>query len=97
MVTVFHYTPINAKQFDRLNIDGLAGKHQKYQNFSLSKFCAIRYLLSFASYRLECNEYNILVNLYSLKSLLNKKYITILSCTLKDTLRHEVLVQKLSL
>ena len=24
MVTVFHYTPVNAKQFDGLNIDGLA-------------------------------------------------------------------------
>ena len=32
MVTVFHYTPVNAKQFDGLNIDGLAGKHQKRQN-----------------------------------------------------------------
>ena len=35
MVTVFHYTPVNAKQFDGLNIDGLAGKHQKRQNFVL--------------------------------------------------------------
>ena len=35
MVTVFHYTPVNAKQFDGLNIDGLAGKHQKCQNFVL--------------------------------------------------------------
>ena len=35
MVTVFHYTPANAKQFDGLNIDGLAGKHQKRQNFAL--------------------------------------------------------------
>ena len=43
MVTVFHYTPVNAKQFDGLNIDGLAGKRQKRQNFSPSKFCAIRY------------------------------------------------------
>ena len=33
MVTVFHYTPVNAKQFDGLNIDGLAGKRQKRQNF----------------------------------------------------------------
>ena len=33
MVTVFHYTLVNAKQFDGLNIDGLAGKHQKHQNF----------------------------------------------------------------
>ena len=35
MVTVFHYTPVNTKQFDGLNIDGLAGKHQKRQNFSV--------------------------------------------------------------
>ena len=35
MVTVFHYTPVNAKQFDGLNIDGLAGKRQKRQNFPL--------------------------------------------------------------
>ena len=40
MVTVFHYTPVNAKQFDGLNIDGLAGKCQKRQisprqNFAL--------------------------------------------------------------
>ena len=33
------------KQFDGLNFDGLAGKHQKYQNFSPSKFCAIRYFI----------------------------------------------------
>ena len=33
MVTVFHYTPVNAKQFGRLNVDGLAGKYQKRQNF----------------------------------------------------------------
>ena len=44
MVTVFHYTPVNAKQFDGLNIDSLAGKRQKRQNFPLSKFCAIRYV-----------------------------------------------------
>ena len=31
------------EQFDGLNFDGLAGKHQKRQNFPLSKFCAIRY------------------------------------------------------
>ena len=37
MVTVFHYTPVNAKQFDRLNIDGLAGKHQKRQTPPLIK------------------------------------------------------------
>ena len=35
MVTVFHYISVNAKQFDGLNIDGLAGKHQKRQNFVL--------------------------------------------------------------
>ena len=44
MVTVFHYTPVNAKQFDGLNIDGLAGMCQKCQNFLPSIFCAIRYL-----------------------------------------------------
>ena len=38
MVTVFHYTPVNAKQFDGLNIDGLAGKHQKHQNFPCQNF-----------------------------------------------------------
>ena len=38
MVTVFHYTPVNAKQFDGLNIDGLAGKHQKHQNFPRQNF-----------------------------------------------------------
>ena len=32
MVTVFHYTPVNAKQFDGLNIDGVTGKRQKRQN-----------------------------------------------------------------
>ena len=49
------------------------------------------------SYKLECNEYDILVNLYSLKSLHTKKCVTILSRTLKDTLRHEALIQKLTL
>ena len=44
MVTVFHYTPVNAKQSDGLNIDGLAGNHQKYQNFPPSKFCTIQYV-----------------------------------------------------
>ena len=39
-VTVFHCTLVNAKQFDGLNIDGLAGKRQ---NFPPSKFCAIWY------------------------------------------------------
>ena len=38
MVTVFHYTPVNAKQFDGLNIDGLAGKCQKRQNFPRQNF-----------------------------------------------------------
>ena len=33
IATVFHYTPVHAKQFDGLNIDGVAGKHQKCQNF----------------------------------------------------------------
>ena len=42
VVTVFDYTPVNAKQFDGLNIDGLAGKRQKRQNSPPSKFCAIR-------------------------------------------------------
>ena len=32
------------KQFDGLNFDGLAGKHQKRQNFPLSKFGAIQYV-----------------------------------------------------
>ena len=32
------------KQFDRLNFDVLAKKHQKRQNFPLSKFCAIWYI-----------------------------------------------------
>ena len=30
MVTVFHYTPVHAKQFDVLSIDGLAGKRQNF-------------------------------------------------------------------
>ena len=38
MVTVFHYTPVNAKQFDGLNIDGLAGKRQRHQNFPHQNF-----------------------------------------------------------
>ena len=32
------------KQFDGLNFDGLARKHQKRQNFPLSTFCAIWYI-----------------------------------------------------
>ena len=43
------------------------------------------------------HEYDILVNPYNLKLLRKKKYVTILSRTLKDTLRHEALIQKLSL
>ena len=37
MVTVFHYTPVNAKQFNGLNIDSLAGKSQNFprQNFEI--------------------------------------------------------------
>ena len=46
MVTVFHYTPVNAKQFDELNIDVLAGKCQKHQNFP-RQFCAIQYIMYF--------------------------------------------------
>ena len=38
MVIVFHCTPVNAKQFDGLNIDSLAGKRQKRQNFPHQKF-----------------------------------------------------------
>ena len=38
MVTVFHYTPVNAKQFDELNIDDLAEKCQKHQNFPRQNF-----------------------------------------------------------
>ena len=38
MVTVFHYTAVNAKQFDGLNIDGLAGKRQKRQNTPRQNF-----------------------------------------------------------
>ena len=38
MITVFRYTPVNAKQFNGLNIDGLAGKHQKCQNFPHQNF-----------------------------------------------------------
>ena len=30
IVTILHHTPVNAKQFDGLNIDGLAGKRQKH-------------------------------------------------------------------
>ena len=44
MVTVFYYTPVNTKQFDGLNIDGLARKCQKRQNFLPSKFSTIRYM-----------------------------------------------------
>ena len=36
-----HYKCCIVKQFDGLNFDGPAVKHQKYQNSPLSKFCAI--------------------------------------------------------
>ena len=39
IVTIFHYTPVNAKQFHGLNIDGLAGKHQKRQNSPAKILC----------------------------------------------------------
>ena len=45
--TVFHHAPVNTVMLlniNRLNFDGLAGKCPKCQNFSLSKFCAIRYV-----------------------------------------------------
>ena len=47
MVTVFHYTPVNAKQFDGLNIDGLAEKRQKFprQNFALYGSCYVHTLV----------------------------------------------------
>ena len=38
MMTVFHYTHVDVKQFDGLNIDGLAGKRQKCQNFPRQNF-----------------------------------------------------------
>ena len=38
MVPLFHYTPVNAKQFEGLNIDGLARNRQKRQNFSPANF-----------------------------------------------------------
>ena len=40
--TCKHYTVF--KQFDELNFDGLAQKHQKRQNFPPSKFCTIQYI-----------------------------------------------------
>ena len=45
MMTVFHYTPVNAKQLDGLNIDGLAGKRQKRQNFPHQNFALYGKLL----------------------------------------------------
>ena len=59
MVTVFHYTPVNAKQFDGLNIDGQAGKHQNVkisprQNFALYD---IRILLYNLIIIIICNEF----------------------------------------
>ena len=47
MITVFHHAPVNTVmllKISRLNFDSLAGKCPKCQNFSLSKFCAIRYV-----------------------------------------------------
>ena len=46
MVTVFHYTPVNTKQFDGLNIDGLAGKRQKRQRFPVKilRYMVVGYL-----------------------------------------------------
>ena len=45
IVTVFHYTPVHAKQFDGLNIEGVAGKHQKCQNFPCQNFALYSILL----------------------------------------------------
>ena len=45
-MTVFHYTPVKAKQFDGLTIDGLAGKRQKRQNFPCQNFVLYGILLS---------------------------------------------------
>ena len=42
MVTVVHHAPVNdvlfVKEFDGLNFDGPAGKHQKRQNFTRQNF-----------------------------------------------------------
>ena len=41
MVPTFHHTPVNTvvfEQFDGLNFDGLAEKHQKRQNFPRQNF-----------------------------------------------------------
>ena len=43
------------KQFDSLNFDSLAGKHQKHQNFALSQFCATQY--SFEAIRISLKPY----------------------------------------
>ena len=44
MVTVFHYTPVNALlQFDKLNFGGLAGKGQ---NVKISPVRILRYTVS---------------------------------------------------
>ena len=62
--------------------------------------CESRFLISvlFASYKLECNEYDILVTHTACNRYVRRNnYVTILSHTLKDTLRHEALIQKLSL
>ena len=64
IVTVFYYTPVNAKQFDGLNIDGLAGKHQKHQNFALygSLQEAIQIITSIIAIRSMCKQFSFLVS-----------------------------------
>ena len=42
IVTVFHYTPVNAKQFDGLNIDSLAGS---VKNVKISPVKILRYMV----------------------------------------------------
>ena len=48
--------PIVFKQFDGLNFDGLAGKHQKCQNFPPSKVCVILYIIRTTVTKI-CHEY----------------------------------------
>ena len=50
ILTDRHCLSVNTKYFDGLNIDDLAGKRQKRQNFPPSKFCAIRYSASMYVY-----------------------------------------------
>ena len=45
MVTVFHYTPVNAKQFDGLNIDGLAGKRQNFALYGIHGLHHLSFIL----------------------------------------------------